>query len=99
MNLREFDNKAVGEIRRLMAKNELVLTNLSMYIEVHPIRISEILNGKRSVTPDTDLRLCKFFKLKDGHFLKLQNEYDLNLAREKISDRIDNIKTIDEIIR
>jgi addiction module HigA family antidote len=39
-------------------------------------RIHAIVNGTRDITGDTDLRLCKFFGLSEGHFLRLQNAYD-----------------------
>ena len=36
-------------------------------------RIHAIVNGTRDITGDTDLRLCKFFGLSEGYFLRLQN--------------------------
>jgi plasmid maintenance system antidote protein VapI len=39
-------------------------------------RIPAIVNCTRDVTADTDLRLCKFFTLSEGYFLRLQNAFD-----------------------
>lgn len=44
-------------------------------------RIHAIVNGTRSITADTDLRLCKFFDLKEGYFLELQNAFDIAEAK------------------
>ena len=54
-------------------------------------RIGEIVAGHRSITADTDLRLCRFFGLSDGWWLALQARYDLAMAREKIADKLANI--------
>ncbi len=54
-------------------------------------RIHLIITGKRSVTADTDLRLCKFFGLSDGFFLRLQIAYDLLEAKRSIAKQLDKI--------
>ena len=48
---------------------------------VPPRRINEIVHGKRAVTADTDLRLCRFFGLSDGWWLRLQADHDIARAR------------------
>lgn len=48
-------------------------------------RIHAIVNGGRSITADTDLRLCKFFGLSEGYFLRLQNAYDTLEAKRRIA--------------
>ncbi len=45
---------------------------LAKEIGVPATRIGEIVSGKRSVTADTDLRLCRFFGLSDGYWLRVQ---------------------------
>jgi addiction module HigA family antidote len=54
---------------------------LAKEIGVPAQRIGEIIAGKRSVTADTDLRLCRFFGLSDGWWLRLQADYDTEIAR------------------
>ena len=54
---------------------------LAKEIDVHPQRIGEIISGKRAVTADTDLRLCKFFGLSEGWWLRLQADYDTAMAK------------------
>jgi len=46
-------------------------------------RIGEIVAGKRSITADTDLRLCKYFELASGYWLSVQNKYDTEITRKK----------------
>ena len=54
-------------------------------------RIDQIVLGRRAVTPDTDLRLCRFFGLTDGYWLRAQAAYDLAVARQRLSADLDRI--------
>jgi addiction module HigA family antidote len=58
---------------------------LAQAIGVPGNRIHAIVNGTRDITADTDLRLCKFFGLTDGYFLRLQNAYDTLEANRHIA--------------
>jgi addiction module HigA family antidote len=55
-------------------------------------RIHAIVNGTRHVTADTDLRLCKFFRLSEGFFLRLQNTYDTLEAKRRIAAQVAKIR-------
>jgi addiction module HigA family antidote len=55
-------------------------------------RVHAIVNGTRDVTADTDLRLCKFFGLSEGYFLRLQNAYDMLEAKRRIAGDVAKIK-------
>lgn len=48
-------------------------------------RIHAIVNVQRRITADTDLRLCKFFDLSEGYFLRLQNDHETTEAKRKLS--------------
>ncbi|MBP9591046.1 MAG: HigA family addiction module antidote protein, partial [Steroidobacteraceae bacterium] len=48
-------------------------------------RIGEIVAGKRAITADTDLRLCRFFGLSDGWWLRLQADYDTEVAKTSLA--------------
>ena len=65
---------------------------LAKEIGVPATRIGEIVSGKRSVTAGTDLRLCRFFGLSDGYWLRVQVAYDTDLARMRMSDELDKIR-------
>lgn len=54
-------------------------------------RIHAIVKGTRSITADSDLRLCAFFRLSEGYFLRLQNSYDIREAKRRIANKIQNI--------
>jgi antitoxin HigA-1 len=65
---------------------------LAKEIGVPPQRIGEIIAGRRSITADTDLRLCRFFGLSNGYWLRAQAAYDTEVAQEKLSDVLAQIK-------
>src|SRR5229473_3205281 len=71
---------------------ELSQYRLAKEIGVPQRRIGEIVAGKRGVTADTDLRLCRFFGLSDGWWLRLQGDYDMRLARTTIAKKLARIK-------
>ncbi|MDP1554782.1 MAG: hypothetical protein Q8L84_04910, partial [Hyphomonas sp.] len=55
-------------------------------------RIHAIVNGTRDITADTDLRLCKFFRLSEGYFQRLQIAYDTLEAKRRIAGEVAKIK-------
>src|SRR5579871_4899862 len=87
-------NPHPGEILKEEFLNEVGLSQnkLAESIGVPGNRIHAIVNGTRDITADTDLRLCKFFGLSEGYFLRLQNAFDLLEARRQVSGEIDKIK-------
>lgn len=54
---------------------------LAKEIDVPAQHIGEIAAGKRAITAHTDLRLCRFFGLSDGRWLRLQADYDTEVAK------------------
>lgn len=66
-----------------MSQNRLALD-----IGVPARRINEIVLRKRSVTADTALRLARYFRTTPRFWMGLQAEYDLDLAADKLHDRI-----------
>ncbi|MEY3284750.1 MAG: hypothetical protein RIR86_2763 [Acidobacteriota bacterium] len=65
---------------------------LAKEIGVPPTRISEIVAGRRSITADTDLRLCRFFGLTDGYWLRAQAAHDTEVAHERLADELEKIQ-------
>ncbi len=57
---------------------------LARDIDVPVGRISDIVSGKRGITPDTALRLGKYFGTTAELWLRLQSDYDLSIARETV---------------
>ena len=79
-----------GEILRedFLEPLGISINQLSRDLAVPPNRISEIVNGKRSITADTALRLERYFGIEAQFWLNLQSEYDLRLMRRKIGTDI-----------
>ena len=55
---------------------------------VTPIRISQIVNRKRSISVDTALRLARYFGTSAAVWLRLQVRYDLEVAEQELGKRI-----------
>jgi addiction module HigA family antidote len=81
----------------LLREEFLLPMGLSQYrlakeIGVPAQRIGEIVAGRRAVTADTDLRLCRFFDLSNGYWLRAQVAYDTEVAEEALADELAHIK-------
>lgn len=65
---------------------------LAKEIGVPAQRIGEIVAGRRGITADTDLRLCRLFGLSDGYWLRGQTRYDTECARDTLGDTLERIR-------
>ncbi len=61
---------------------------LAKDISVPARRINEIVQGKRSITPDTALRLSLYFGLSERFWINLQARYDIEIEKDRLSDRL-----------
>ena len=64
---------------------------LALAIGVPESRINAIVKGRRAITAGTDLRLCRFFGLSDGFWLRLQTGHDLRLAKLQLGNALETI--------
>lgn len=80
-----------GEMLREEFLTPLGITQnaLAMKIRVPATRIGEIIHGKRAITPDTVLRLARFFGNSPEFWLNLQQMYDLSKARRELGHAIE----------
>lgn len=62
---------------------------LAKDISVPARRINEIVQGKRAITPDTALRLSRYFGLSERFWLNLQTRYDLEVEKDRLADRLE----------
>lgn len=65
---------------------------LAKDIGVPPVRINEIVHGKRGITADTALRLAKFFGTTAEFWMNLQVHFDLEVQREVSAAQLEHIK-------
>jgi addiction module HigA family antidote len=65
---------------------------LAKEIGVPAQRIGEIIAGRRAITADTDRRLCRFFALSDGWWLRLQADYDTEIAKMALAKTFAKIR-------
>jgi len=63
---------------------------LAKDISVPPRRINEIVKGKRAITPDTALRLSRYFGTSERFWLNLQMRYDLETEKDRLRDRLEH---------
>lgn len=62
---------------------------LAKSMSVPPRRVNEIVLGKRSVSADTALRLGRYFGTSEQFWLNLQNEYDLDVEKDRLGLRLE----------
>jgi len=79
-----------GEILRedFMVPLGLSMNRLALDLRVPVTRIAEILGGQRRITPETALRLARYFNTSALFWMNLQTTYDLQLAEDKELARI-----------
>ena len=80
-----------GEIllEEFLKPMELSQNRIALDMRVPPRRINEIILGKRRITPDTALRLAKYFHMSPQFWLGLQMDYDLDVAEDQYAEKID----------
>jgi addiction module HigA family antidote len=71
---------------------EISQYRLAKEIGVPAQRIGNIVAGKRAITADTDLRLCRFFGLSNGYWLRAQAAYDTEIAERALGSKLSKIK-------
>ena len=71
---------------------EISQYRLAKEIGVPAQRIGEFVAGRRAVTADTDLRLCRFFELSNGYWLRAQAAYDTEVAEEELAEILEQIR-------
>jgi addiction module HigA family antidote len=89
----------VGKIlfEEFMEPYKLSQNALAKAIGVAPSRITDIVNGRRGITVDTDLRLTRLFNLSDGYFLRLQEHIETTMTKQKISTELRKIIPLGKI--
>ena len=94
VSARRLDSVTPGE---LLEEEFLIPLGITKYrlakeINVPAQRIGELVGGRRAITADTDLRLCRFFELSDGYWLRAQAAHDIEVAQAEIGKSLKMIK-------
>jgi addiction module HigA family antidote len=86
----------VGEVLALEFLKPMNISQnaLAKALGIPQNRISDIINGKRGISADTDLRLCKYFGLTEGYFTGLQMDFERIAAKQRIQEELRKIKPI-----
>jgi addiction module HigA family antidote len=97
MSKKKFNPIHPGEIllEEFLKPMEISQYRLARDIHVPPRRINEIVQGKRSVSADTALRLSRYFGLSECFWLNLQARYDLEIEKDRLEGRLkDEVKVL-----
>jgi addiction module HigA family antidote len=80
-----------GEILRedFLLPLGLSMNRLALDLRVPVTRVAEIVRERRSITPDTALRLARYFNTSARFWLNLQTAYDLEVAEDELAREID----------
>ena len=84
-------------IEEFMEPLGLSAYKLAQEIHVPTSRIQDILHDRRKITPDTSLRLAKFFGVSDRYFLDIQNDIELRELKKTMKAEIRSIRSYEEI--
>lgn len=91
MTSRNLEPVHPGEVllHEFLEPMDLSQNQLARHLGVPPRRINEIVLGKRRITADTSLRLARYFGMSPDFWLGLQMDYDLDIERDHLGDRLD----------
>ena len=89
------------KISEILMEEFMQLMGISAYrlatdIHVPVSRIQDILHDRRKITPDTSLRLARYFGVSDRYFLNMQNDIDVRNLKEQLANEIAVIRPYQE---
>lgn len=86
-------NPHAGELLMLEFMEPLGLTAkaLARAIGVDVVRLQAMIDGNEPVSGDLDLRLGRYFRMSEGFFLRLQDQYELLNAKRALNGALDRI--------
>lgn len=62
---------------------------LSIHLRIPAPRVNEVVRERRGVSPDTALRLARYFNTSATYWLNLQSAYDLKVAEKESGRKIE----------
>lgn len=87
------ENEHAGQmlVSEFLEPEELSVEQLAEDIGVAPDQVESVINGARPMDGELDLRLTRYFRLSEGFFLRLQNQYELLEAKRALNGALDRI--------
>jgi addiction module HigA family antidote len=87
------DNEHAGEmlVSEFMEPLDLQVEELARLIAVAPDRLRAVIDGARPMDAELDLRLTRYFRMSEGFFLRLQDQYELLEAKRALGGELDRI--------
>ena len=80
-----------GEVLKTVLDDAgLSANSVALALRIPANRLTEIINGKRSISADTALRLGRYFGTSSEMWMNLQSRYDLEVAEQALSERIES---------
>ena len=76
-------------LKRELQARSLSANKLALALRVPSGRITSILNGKRAITPETALRLARYFGNSPQFWMNLQSRYDLEVAEDNLAGKLE----------
>lgn len=97
--MKELKNIHPGEVlqQEFLEPMSISAYRLAKEIFIPQTRVSEIIKGKRGISPDTALRLAKYFGTSARYWLGLQIDYDLEQEKAEKQSDLANIKPVKDI--
>lgn len=64
---------------------------LASSLGIDPVRLRDVISGEKAMDADLDLRLARYFRMSEGFFLGLQDDYELLEAKRALNGELDRI--------
>ena len=92
-NLEWLHNSHAGELLVSEFMEPLGLTEdaLASSLGLEPARLEDVISGTTPMDADLDLRLARYFRMSEGFFLGLQDDYELLEAKRALNGALDRI--------
>lgn len=87
------ENEHAGQllVSEFLEPEELSVAQLAYAIGIDSGRVSAVIEGRRPMDAELDLRLARYFGLSEGFFLRLQDRYEIVEAKRVLNDALDRI--------
>ncbi len=87
------ENEHAGQmlVAEFLEPEALTVADLAERIGVSPERIAAVVDGARAIDAELDLRLGRYFRMSEGFFLRLQDQYELLEAKRALNGELEKI--------